>query len=418
MIYSLSRYRIENPRPPFSVGGLYHFQNGQATIGDALGSFQLEGLTSAQMADVGVGDLVQVEVTGVEGLRLLVANVRLIHRGQQCTISFGELRPHAPRFLAFVDRVRQFFLEEGLSELQTPTLVPCPGMEPSLEAFSLQVSKGRRERRLYLPTSPEIHLKKAMALGFHDVFEIKTCFRRGEFSEHHENEFTMLEWYRGFADLDLIVTDLVLLLEVLSAAGWGDGEAPNAHSVEPSTLQFTTTDFQHLFRQFLKFELTPKTTVTELRLLCQSLSLYYTQDDSFDDLFHRLLIDRLEPEMAKLGPLIVRRFPPSQAALAKLDQEGWADRFEFYWKGLEIANAFNEVTDPKEQIHRWQLELTERLRLGTEPLTPDPGLIQALEKGIPPSGGIALGLERLYMAFTNVKDIKDLRLFSTEDQFR
>jgi lysyl-tRNA synthetase class 2 len=119
-----------------------------------------------------------------------------------------------------------------------------------------------------------------------------------------------------------------------------------------------------------------------------------------------------------MGPLIVRDFPPSQAALAKITGQGWADRFEFYWEGLEIANAFNEVNDPVEQAHRWQLEQDERLHLGTTALPQDSGLIRALESGMPPTGGIALGLERLYMARYGVADIRELRLFSSDDLFK
>jgi lysyl-tRNA synthetase class 2 len=127
------------------------------------------------------------------------------------------------------------------------------------------------------------------------------------------------------------------------------------------------------------------------------------------------MIEKIEPAMEKRGPLIVRRFPPEMAALARLDEEGWADRFEFYWNGLEIANAFNEVTDAQEQRRRWQAEQDERARLGTTPLPQDESLIRALENGLPPTGGIALGLERLYMATHGLKDIRELRLFSTND---
>jgi lysyl-tRNA synthetase class 2 len=101
------------------------------------------------------------------------------------------------------------------------------------------------------------------------------------------------------------------------------------------------------------------------------------------------------------------------AALARLTPDGWADRFELYWNGLEIANAFNEVTDPTEQRHRWNAEIAERARLGTALVPDDPELIRALEAGLPPSGGIALGVERLYMAINGVRDIRELRLFPT-----
>jgi lysyl-tRNA synthetase class 2 len=105
------------------------------------------------------------------------------------------------------------------------------------------------------------------------------------------------------------------------------------------------------------------------------------------------------------------------AALAKLTPTGWADRFEFYWNGLEIANAFHEVNDPREQRERWQIEQRERERLGTGRLPIDDELIRSLEAGMPPSGGIALGVERLYMATRNITpDIRELYLFSMDRQ--
>jgi lysyl-tRNA synthetase class 2 len=217
----------------------------------------------------------------------------------------------------------------------------------------------------------------------------------------------MLEWYRGFAGLELIEADLRALLQTLAEEGWIDGGAKTV----------TETDFATLFRRHFDFELKPSTDATELAGLCSRLAVHTTPDDSFNDLFHRLLVDRLEAEIAALGPALVKRFPPSQAALAKLDADGWADRFEFYWGGLEIANAFNEVNDPDEQSRRWTGEQQERARLGTSAVPQDPELIRALRRGMPPTGGIALGLERLYMACARVTDIRELRLFSAAELF-
>jgi elongation factor P--(R)-beta-lysine ligase len=163
--------------------------------------------------------------------------------------------------------------------------------------------------------------------------------------------------------------------------------------------------------------LPPATTREELLALCDRLGLHALDEDSFNDLFHRLLIDHIEPKFSAMGPLIVRDFPPSQAALARLTPDGWADRFEFYWNGLEIANAFNEVTDPQEQIKRWQNEKNERAHLGTSEVPDDPDLIEALRRGLPPTGGIALGVERLYMACTGIREIRKLKLFSTDELF-
>lgn len=404
MLYSLSRFRFQKPTPPFELGGEYLGRESQHYLKDALGSVELEG-DAELFKNLRDGDLIAVQVKSTNEFVVLARKVRVLNR-PEAPYNVPP-KPHAARFAAFVNRVHDYFVEHGFNEVLTPTLVRCPGLEPSLEPFATQVTFGRKSTTAYLPTSPEIHLKKAIASGWTDVFEIKTCFRRGEFSSHHEPEFSMLEWYRGYADLKLVAQDLRDLVRVLANEGWVSGALP----------EIKTTDFVELFRTHLGFKLSPQTTAEELRKLCERLHVHTTADDSYNDLFHRLLVDRLESEIAARGPLIIEHFPPSQAALAKITKDGWADRFEFYWRGLEIANAFNEVADPEEQTRRWDAERAERERLKTGDVPDDEGLIKALRKGFPPCGGIALGLERLYMACTGVDDIQELRLFSAQDLF-
>lgn len=292
----------------------------------------------------------------------------------------------------FLNQVRQFFVQRGLTEIETPSLVVCPGLEPALEPFSSELKNGSSNELRFLPTSPEIHLKKALCLGLTDIFEIKPCFRNGEVSEHHQPEFHMLEWYRAYSDLELIIEDLI---DLVSEVG---GEKP------------TVTTFRALFAEHLKVELTPQTEYSSLWNWCVEHGLQPLSDDSWNDLFHRLWIDRIESKLMR--PTIVRDFPPSMAALARRKEDGWADRFEFYWNGLEIANAFHEVNDPLEQLERWQGELSERKRLGTRDLPMDEDLLSKMNHyGLPPTGGIALGVERLFMAAHAIKDIRSLKPF-------
>lgn len=378
--YTLARYRQLKPAPPFHLGGVFVRMEGRGFLKDAQNLMAIIG----DFESLRDGDLIQVEVTGEGNSGWLCVNVK---RVQAATSQRARVpKPHAPRFTDFIYRVRQYFLDRGLTEVFTPSLVVCPGLEPSLEPFKV----GQH----YLPTSPEIHLKKAMAEGFTDLFEIKPCFRDKESSPHHAAEFLMLEWYRGFANLDLVIEDLSGLLTSLRIA------------------PFETTTFKELFKTNLDFDLTPQTPSSELKSLCQAHALDIEASDTWSDFFHRLTVHRIEPVMAQRShPVLVRDFPPSEAALARLNSKGWADRFELYWRGFEIANAFNEVTDAPEQVRRWQYEQSERKRLGTSPLPQDSTLIEALEKGIPPTAGIALGLERLYMALNGVDDIRELRLF-------
>jgi elongation factor P--(R)-beta-lysine ligase len=393
---SLARFRIQRPRGEFRLGGEYTRSGETHLLLDAFGSVTLNG-PDGLFQQFQPGDLVTVEAQSAIGDTVVCTSAELVKRA----LPTAPVSPHAARFARFVNDVRAYFAQSGLTEIFTPTLVVCPGLEPSLEPFSTRAHKGSRTLNLYLPTSPEIHLKKAMARGLTDIFELKNCFRSGEYSEHHDHEFTMLEWYRGFADLDMIIDDLRGLIATLAREKW----------CVPVQLQ--VTDFATLFKVHLGFKLTPQTTAEELKPLCKDAQ----PGDTFADLFHRILIDKIEPLIAGKGPLVIRKFPPSLAALARIDEHGWADRFEFYWNGLEIANAFNEVTDPQEQIARWNSEQAERARLKTSPLPQDPKLIEALKKGLPPTGGVALGVERLYMACTGVRKIGELKLFSGDSLF-
>jgi lysyl-tRNA synthetase class 2 len=173
----------------------------------------------------------------------------------------------------------------------------------------------------------------------------------------------------------------------------------------------TVTNFQALFKEHLQVDLQPTTDYETYWRWCERENLRPAEGDTKTDLFHRLWIDRIEKHLTK--PVIVRDFPPEQAALARIADSGWADRFEFFWNGLEIANAFHEVNDPVEQARRWQMEKAERRRLGRTDLPHDPQLLEQMQQyGLPPTGGIALGLERLFMAAHRVQDIRRLKVFS------
>lgn len=401
MQYSISRWRHQQPQPPFEIAGIYSRVDGRDFVMDAVEMIELVG--GPVSADLKTGDLISFRAlqahagskSSNRGFHFHFENLQKI--SQQEAEWNPRVGSKALEFAEFTETVRRYFLNQGLKEIFTPSLVPCPGLEPSLEPFSSERRRGSRVEKTYLPTSPEIHLKKALALGFTDIFEIKPCFRNNENSPHHAEEFLMLEWYRSFADLKIIKDDLKALLLAL-------------HDKIQNSVQIQETEFSILFREVLDFPLTPQSSREDLARVCARLNIEFTGGDSFNDLFHRLMIEKIEPALLLKGPTIVQNFPPSMAALAKLTDDGWADRFEFYWNGFEIANAFNEVTNANEQAARWQIEKDERTRLGTSELPDDPELIQALKRGLPPTGGIALGVERLFMAMHGISDIRELRV--------
>ncbi len=309
----------------------------------------------------------------------------------------------------------EFFKGRGLAQVASPSLVVSPGFEPSLEPFftSFRVP-GQDCRPLFLPTSPEIHLKKMLAQGWTDIFEIRSCYRNGELSDHHEPEFTLLEWYRAYANLDLIAQDLQELFQFLGNRGWIKGLSPK----EPFPL-IQSISVSELFDQYVGLELQPDTPYSELyrralelRLLGEKGQGLRNSEWAWDDLFHLLFLTQIEPQLQEQGPLLVKDYPPSQSALSRINDRGWAERMELYWRGLELANAFDELNSPQEQLHRYERDCQERQRLGTTEVPLDQEFLQSVERGIPPTGGIALGVERFFMACQGVKKIQEVKGFS------
>lgn len=307
----------------------------------------------------------------------------------------------AKKWHDFIRAVRDFFNGQGFLETLTPSLVTNPGMEPELEPFATEFRNGRQRRRLFLPTSPELHLKQILAAGFTEIFEIKSCFRNEEVTEHHQPEFQMLEWYRAYATLASIEKDLVNLLRIVT---------------KNANLPVERASIAELFETHFKFKLTPETTREELVILARSQNIETTSDDSWNDVFHRLFVTKIELELGLKAPLVIYNFPPSQAALARLTPDGWADRFELFWNGLEIANAFHELNDPTEQLKRFEADQKRRIERGRTPLEIDQNFMQSLEAGLPPSAGIALGLDRLFMGVFGIREIAKARFFGVDHQ--
>lgn len=311
------------------------------------------------------------------------------------------------KWMHYLSSIRQFFSEQEFLELQTPSLVRNPGTEPSLDPFETQLVINTKEQIRYLPTSPELHLKKALSMGYLKIFEIARCYRNGEITERHQPEFWMLEWYRGFSNLAAIQVDSVKLIQHLCR------QFPTA--IKPRKVISLT--IPQAFKNILNVELTPNWTKQDYKNLCERLNLRVTDSFSIDDLFFLIMLEKIEPSFDPQVLTFVENYPPFQAALARKNSEGWAQRFEMYWQGMEISNAFDELNDPSEQRKRALEDLTQRAERQGKKFDGQTGLddefFQALESGLPPSSGIALGLDRLFMALFQISDIRSTRLFVT-----
>lgn len=407
----------------FLGGRIDEILSASLTIDQASYEFTSKEFVKEIHQDFEVGDLVAFRLfeNKISEIRLLAKMQRLSVK----TMQPKKIQEKSFLYLAlwseFQMVVRSWFHKNGFLEVQTPYLVDCPGTEPYLDLFSTDLVKGSLVERKYLPTSPELHLKKMLSQGLRKIFEIKTCFRNSEVSPTHQPEFVMLEWYRAYDQLSTIKADLQSLILHICDHQWesldqGNSVAAEVKSQLHKTKQalasgFLSISMQDLWKQRFDFCLTPQTTAADLRDLAKQRQIHFQPDENFDDLFNRIFVDQIETRISCDKMIFLEKYPPSQAALARLTEDGWGDRFEFYFAGLEIANAFHELNDPKIQRQRFQEDLELKRKLGKEVPPLDDQFLEALDQGMPPSGGIALGLERLCMAIFGIKDIKSLRVF-------
>ena len=297
----------------------------------------------------------------------------------------------------FLNFVRSFFKSRSLTSFKTPSLLKAVGTEPHLKPFTTVMSLKGKKQKMFLPTSPELSLKKLLCLGETDFFEIKKCFREGEFGPLHYPEFFLLEWYRAFFSLEEMIKEVAHLLDSLKSLSFFKG---------PSSFSIKVFTFRELFKKHLSFSLTPHTGKKELIHLIKNQGIPFSKKDSFENLFHLLFLNFIEPLLPHNDPVIIKDYPPALRAYAQLSKEGWARRFELYWRGMELANAFYEVNEAEEQEALFKKELKENPS-NNRPL--DTELLSLMKRGMPPCCGIALGLDRLFAAVHNKQDISFFR---------
>lgn len=293
----------------------------------------------------------------------------------------------AKKWSQFLGKVRGFFEREGFLHLDTPFLVESPGVDHHIDFMRVQGVQSKKQ--WHLPTSPEIHLKKFLCQGYENIFEIKKCFRDDLPGVHHKPEFTMIEWYRAYASLSDIAEDLKKLCAFLSDKG----------------VEFEETSIQQLFKEVLEVDLNPNTSREELLALNTRLGTSPRDDDDWNDLFFRLFIEFIEPKLGS-GPVFLWGFPPQQASLSQIGSDGWCQRFELYWNGVELANAYLEVNDPILNEDRFQLEQELRQKSAKEGSAFDLDFFKQMYGGMPPASGIAMGLDRLFMVLSGASHLE------------
>lgn len=303
----------------------------------------------------------------------------------------------------FLARTRAFFAARDVCEVDTAILGQGLVVESEIEPIPCQVrGAGTTSLDRYLLTSPEGPMKRLLAAGSGPIYQIAHAFRNGEAGRRHSPEFTILEWYRPGFDHFALMDEVEALVRTL---------IPNV-----GASAFERRSYRQVFRGAVGID--PfATSLAELRATCERLAIPLPESfdrGSIDDALDLLLVTHIEPGLGTPAPLFVHDYPASQAALAQVQEDAdtghkVAQRFELYFRGIELANGYHELGDPIEQRRRFEQANREREASGRPPLPIDEPLLAALGSGFPACAGVALGFDRLLMAATGSDHIGEVR---------
>ncbi len=324
-------------------------------------------------------------------------------------------RPNLLARAAIVAAIRRFFADRGFVEVETPALQVSPGLEPHLAAFETALAEPFRDgpvSPVYLHTSPEFAMKKLLAAGEEKIFQIARCYRNEERSPTHHPEFTMLEWYRAGAAHSELWADCEGLLAAAAEAA-GAGRLTRAGKSADPHARWTRISVCDAFARHAGIDLAATLDdVSDPALLAaaaRAAGVWTGPGDSWEDVFFRIFLARVEPALGIGAPAILYDYPASMAALARLGPDRrFAERFELFVCGLELANGYGELTDPAEQRARFAADRARRLRLRGSAYPVDEDFLAALESGLPDCAGIALGVDRLVMLAVGAERIEDV----------
>ncbi len=317
-------------------------------------------------------------------------------------MSVSDLRSLLQARAGLLDEVRRFFRERGVLEVQTPVLAAAAGTDPALEPFVTRyLGPGAPGgQSLYLQTSPEFHMKRLLAAGSGDIFQVAHAFRQGERGLRHNPEFSLLEWYRIGFDHHRLMEEVAELVEALLGA------------VRP----VEKVAYRALFRD--RFGWDPlEAEVEEMAATAAGLGLEAEGLETRDQWLDLLMGLVLEPELGRGRLTFVYDYPATQAALARRcsHDDRLACRFELYVEGMELANGFHELIDAEEQLARFENDRKVRRARGQTELPVDMRLIEALRRGLPDCAGVALGLDRLLMLKLGARRLDEVLVFPLEE---
>lgn len=303
--------------------------------------------------------------------------------------------------------IREFFTENNFDEVMTPPIVQNPGSEVHIHPFEVMSKINHKKLNLYLHTSPEFQMKKILAHGFKNIYNIAYSFRDEPQSDIHRHQFIMLEWYRSGKFYDHLMQDCFELITKITKS-FALKKILNPQLVN-TKMPFVKKTIDEIFMEILNIKISDYLDSAKIKALIthQFPDLPCANQDEFtwEDCFFLIFLNKIEPELKKYPFIILYEYPAPLAALATLKDENpkVCNRFELYLHGIEIANCFHELTDLSLQKKRFshQAKLKEELYHYQLPVAEN--FYKTLEKGLPYSSGIALGVERLIYCLSDAK---------------
>ncbi len=321
-----------------------------------------------------------------------------------------------------LQQIRHFFATRDFVEIEAPLMVPSPGLELHLAAFAIATEPNAAP--CYLITSPEYQMKRLLCGGMERIYSLGKVFRRGELGPQHNPEFTMLEWYRAHSDWTAVADDVADLCAELCTALYGRPELPYKGRILNLGTPWPRLTVSQAMQTYAGVILRGDESVSELLLALRAAGHALKAHDSagqplsWDDLFFSVFLDHVEPKLAALDhPVVLCDWPLPLCALARKNPHNAAvvERFEAYVGGLELCNGFGELCDAGEQRRRLEKDAAERARRGLPVYPIDERFLSALADGMPPSGGVALGIDRLMMLLLGAAHIRDVLPFSADE---
>ncbi len=335
--------------------------------------------------------------------------------------NFDKKRSFLVRRARIISTLRRFFDDQDFLEVETPALQVCPVMDAHIHGFKTELKNVdlSHSKNMYLHTSPEFDMKKLLVAGLPKIYQICHVFRNGEASKLHSPEFTILEWYRAGADYNALMDDCVDMLrnvtKMLGVENYtyqGISSNPNKEWQKISVVEAFTKHANINLLDVLG-------NITAFAKSAENIGVRVVGSDSWEDIFHAVMAEKIEPNLGVGVPCILYDYPLSMAALSrkKPSDERFAERFELYVCGVELANAFSELTDVKEQRKRYTQEMELKQKLYGETYPADEEFFAALELGMPESAGIALGIDRLVMLACGAEAIDNVIFSPVQKQF-